>query len=98
MMLFLEKALFLATTFSKVAQNSIFQLNLYQNFLKISKQFVFFVQTREKATHGLLKFLEKFAKIMDFLLFLMKYFLKFSRKFATICFVVQTREKLTRRI
>ena len=49
MMLF-PKALFLATNFPKIDKNSIFLLNFYknfQNFLKISKQFAFFVQTRE---------------------------------------------------
>ena len=63
------KALFLAPTFPKVTKNSIFLLNIYakfQNFLKISKQFVFFVQTREKLTHGLLNSFEKYAKIMHF--------------------------------
>ena len=52
MMLF-PKALFLATSFPKIDKNSIFLMNFYQkiiNFLKISKQFVFFVQTREKLT------------------------------------------------
>ena len=51
MMLF-PKALFLATTFSKVDKNSIFLLNFYQNFLYISifSIFVFLVQTRENLT------------------------------------------------
>ena len=47
-------------------------MNFYQNcqsFLKISQQFVFFAQTREKLTHGLLNFTKKYAKIMDFLQF-----------------------------
>ena len=50
MMLF-PKALFLATPFPKIDKNSIFLMNLYQkfhNFLKISQQFAFFVQTGEK--------------------------------------------------
>ena len=71
-MVLFPKALFLATTFPKRAKNSIFLLNFYQKFSKFSKnaqQFVFFVQTREKLTHCLLKILEKRAKIIDFLQF-----------------------------
>ena len=54
MMLF-PKALYLATTFPKIVKKSIFQLNVYENFqrfLKISKEFVFFVQKSEKLTQG----------------------------------------------
>ena len=54
MMLF-PVALFLATAFPKIDKNSIFLMNFYQNFqnfLKISQQFVFFVQTREKLTRA----------------------------------------------
>ena len=61
--------LFLATAFPKIAKNSIFLLNFYQKFSKfskISKQFVFFVQTREKLTHGFLNIFEKYAKIIHF--------------------------------
>ena len=64
-MVLFPKALFLATTFPKVGKNSIFLLNFYQKFsklLKISKPFVFFVQTREKVTHGLLNSLENMLK------------------------------------
>ena len=60
------KGLFLATPFPEVAKNSIFLLNFYLKNFKISKHFVFLVQTREKVAHGLLKLLEKYAKIMDF--------------------------------
>ena len=34
----------------------------FQNFLKISQQFAYFVQTSEKLTHGFLKFFEKSEK------------------------------------
>ena len=44
------------------------------NFLKISQEFVFFFQTREKLTHGLFNFFEKYAKIMHFPYFLQKFF------------------------
>ena len=44
------KALFLSATFPKIVKNLIFLLNFYQKFLKISQQFEFFVQTREKLT------------------------------------------------
>ena len=37
MMLF-PRALFIATTFPKIVKNSIFRLNFYQKFLKISQQ------------------------------------------------------------
>ena len=68
-MVLFPKALRLATTFPKVTKNEIFYwifITDFQNFLKISKQFVFVVQTREHLTHCLLKFLEKYAKIIDF--------------------------------
>ena len=55
MMLF-PKTLFLATTFPKIVKIQfsywIFIKN-FQKFLKIFQLFVFFVQTREKLTHGL---------------------------------------------
>ena len=53
MMLF-PKALFLATTFPNIAKTIQFfywiLIKKFQNFLKISQQFMFFVQTREKLT------------------------------------------------
>ena len=53
MMLF-PKALFLATTFPKVAKNSIFLLKLYQKFSKFSQNLQsVFVLTRERLTHCL---------------------------------------------
>ena len=65
-MVLFPKALFL-TTFPKVAKNAIFLLHFvkdFQNFRKISKQFVFFLQTREKLKQGFFVFFEKYAKIM----------------------------------
>ena len=62
------EALFFATTFPKVAKNSIFLVNLYQNlpnFLKISKQFVFCPNAR-KVNTWFVEFLSNYAKIMDF--------------------------------
>ena len=59
------KALFLATTFPNIASNSIFQLNFYQKFLKISQNFptiCVFVQTREKLIHGWLNILKNMLK------------------------------------
>ena len=44
---------------------------------------MFFVQTREKLTHGLLTFFEKYAKIMYFRYFLKNLFANF-RKFAGV--------------
>ena len=76
MMLF-PKALFLVTTFPKIVKNSIFLLNFYQKFLKVSQQFVYFVQTRENLTHGLLNFCEKYAKIMHLSNFHKKFFENF---------------------
>ena len=40
----------------------------FRKFLKICQQFVFFVQTRENLTHGLLTYFEKYAKITHYLL------------------------------
>ena len=65
-MVLFPNALFLATTFSKSRYKFNFSIELLSKIFKISKQFVFFVQTREKLTHGLLKILEKYAKIVDF--------------------------------
>ena len=45
---------------------------------------MFFVQTREKLTHGFLTFLEKYAKIMFFAIFL-RNFLKVLSKFPINC-------------
>ena len=48
MMLF-PKALFLATTFPKIDKNSIFLLNSYQKFLKISQRFQTICMFRQNA-------------------------------------------------
>ena len=75
----------------------IFIKNVH-NFLKISQQFALFVQTWEKITHGLLTFLEKFPKIMNFCNYLKRIFeniWRFSQSFQHIVFFVQRREKVT---
>ena len=56
-------------------------IKLNRKFLKISQQFAFFVQKREKRTPFLLRFLGKCAKIMHFSYFVMKSFENF-RKFS----------------
>ena len=57
MMLF-PKALFLVTNFPKIVKNSICLLNFHQKF----SDNAFFVQTREKLTHGLLTFWKNMLK------------------------------------
>ena len=61
-MVLFPKALFLATTFPKLAKNSIFLLNFFQKFLKVSQQFVFFVQTAKNEHICLLIFLKNMLK------------------------------------
>ena len=54
MMLF-PKALFLAKTFPKIEKIQYFYwilIKKFQNFLTVSQQFTFFVQTLEKLTQG----------------------------------------------
>ena len=65
-MILFPKALFLATTFPKIVKNSLnfpieFLSKIFENFSKFPK-FVFFAQTREKLTHGLLNFLKNMLK------------------------------------
>ena len=63
------KALFLATTFPKLAKNLIFLLKFYQTFSKFSQDFQTICVFRPKArksTSGSLTFFEKYAKIMHF--------------------------------
>ena len=71
-MILFPKALFLATTFPKIVKNSIFLLNFYQKFSKISQNFpkirIFRPNTR-KINAWFVKFFEKYAKIMHYLLF-----------------------------
>ena len=58
-------ALVLATTFPNLAKNSIFYwifIKNIQNFLEISKQLLFYVQTREKVTQDLLNSFENMLK------------------------------------
>ena len=68
MMLFL-KALFLATTFPKILFLYCIFIKNFHNLLKISQQFVFFVQTHEKLTLCLL-FFWNICQIMRFIIFL----------------------------
>ena len=83
-MILFSKALFLATTFPKIVKNSIFLLNYYQIFSKISKNFptiVFVVQGREKSKHCLLNYLKNMLKECIICYFLKKFcenFRKFS--------------------
>ena len=68
MMLF-PKALYLATTFQKMIKNSIFPLNFYQKFSKISQNFptnCVFRPNARKINAWFLKTFRKYAKIMDF--------------------------------
>ena len=51
----------------------------FKNFLKISKKIVFFVQTREKLTHGLLNSLEYMLNNAFLAIFLGKFFKIFKR-------------------
>ena len=71
-MVLFPKALFLLSIFKKIKiikiKNKKIQffyrifIKQFQNFLKISQQFVFFVQTRQKLTHALLNFYENMLK------------------------------------
>ena len=66
------KTLFLATTFPKIVKNSIFQLNYYQRFSKFSQNFPtirVFCPNARKVNACFVKFFEKYAKIMHYLLF-----------------------------
>ena len=77
------KALFLATTFPKIVKNSIFILNFYQKFSKFSQNFstiCVFRPNARKFNSWVVKFFEKYAKIMYFCDFLKKSFENF-RKF-----------------
>ena len=66
------KALFLATTFTKIVKNSIFLLNFDQKLSKISQNFPttrVFRPNVQKINVWFVKFFEKYAKIMHYLLF-----------------------------
>ena len=54
-------------------------LESFEIFLEIPQQFVFFVQTCEKINAWLVKYFERFAKIMRFFYFLKNFFWKFSK-------------------
>ena len=81
MMLF-PKALYLAITRPEVIRHSIIRLNFYQNFLKISQQFIYFAQTCKKLTR-VLKFYSHKAKRMHFCYFLKKFCHEFHKQ---LCF------------
>ena len=55
--------------FSKINKKFNFSSEVSSKIFKIFQQFVFFVQKREMLTHGLLKFVEKYAKNNAFLQF-----------------------------
>ena len=78
-MVLFPNAIFLITNFPKKVKISIFLANFHRNFLKISQQFVFFVQTHKKLTHGLLDLLENYAKIIPFLQLSQEMFWKFPK-------------------
>ena len=81
-MVLFPKALFLATTFPKLAKNWIFLLNFYQNFSKLSQIFKtisIFRQNTRKSNTGLVKFFWKYAKLMHFKQFLKKFFEDFLK-------------------
>ena len=96
MMLF-PKALFLERTFPKIVKNSIFYwifIKDFQNFLKISQQFVFFFQTRENLTQGF-EFLLKLDQNNAFLLFSKESFENLLKKFQNNCVFRPKRGNLT---
>ena len=79
-MVLYPKALFLATTFSNVAKNSMFLLNFYQKFSKFSENFQTSCVFRPDAGNinaWFDKFFGKYAKIMHFSNFLKIYFESF---------------------
>ena len=54
--------LYLAKAFPKVAKNSIFLLNLYQNFLNISKQIVLLSKRAKRVKHCLFNSIKTMLK------------------------------------
>ena len=89
MMLF-PKGIVLATkivkSFPKIVKNQFWYwifIKKFQKFLKISQQVVFFVQTREKLTHGLFNFFWKICSDNAFLAIFLKFFENF-RKFSGV--------------
>ena len=70
-MILFPKALFLAT-FPKIVKNSIFLMNFYQKFSKISQNFPTIRVFRPKARKinaWFVNLFEKYAKIIHYLLF-----------------------------
>ena len=102
-MVLFPKALFLATTFLKLSKNSIFLLNFYQKFSKISQSFPTICIIRpngKKWTHRFVNFFEKYAQIVDFLQFYSEIFWKISKisqNFPKICIFRPNGEKSTHR-
>ena len=102
-MVLFPKALFLATTFPKLSKNSIFLLNFYQKFSKISHSFptiCIFRPNGEKGTHRFVNIFEKYAQIVDFLQFYSEIFWKISKisqNFPKICVFRPNGEKSTHR-
>ena len=90
-MVLFPKALFLATTFPKLAKHLIFLLNFYQNFSKFSQNFptiCVFRPNARKSNEWFVKFFWKYAQVMHFKQFLIEIFWKFSKFsqiFRTIC-------------
>ena len=62
-------------------------IKTFQNFLKISQQFAFFVQTLEKLTHGFFEFFWKISKNNAFLAIFLWKFSKIFSKIKTKCIV-----------
>ena len=72
-------------------------MKILENFSKIPNN-LFFVQTCENVTHGLLRFFGKYAKIMDFSKFSIEIFWEFyiiSQNFGTIRVYPPNGEKVT---
>ena len=88
----ISEATIFSNIFSKKIKNKNKKIQIFyrifiknmQNFIKISQQFVFFVQTRKKLTRGLLNFFEKYSKIMHFQQFSEENFFKIFEQFLKI--------------
>ena len=76
------KALFLATTFPKLAKNLIFLLNFYHKFSKFSQNFPTICVFRPNARKGnawFVKFIWKYSQLMHFKQFSKEFFWEFSK-------------------
>ena len=81
-MVLFPKALFLATTFPKLAKNLIFLFNFYQKFSKFSQNFptiCVFRPNPRKSNAWFVKFFWKYAQVMHFKQILKEIFWKFSK-------------------